>query len=496
MGDVSAAVESGVGRQLQHAILQLCNEHVTYEHTLQVLGVVCVTVDDQPRDVVVKLNNTLKRVDAAVTGDADVDRRVGLVRGAAPTSWPRGGDATPASSCSAAAAAVSTASCGDPPQSRQVRATTTPSSEAAATAASNLRKCHGRKQSNPVRVKPVTEDDNDDDNDDDDDDYEYSTATDYPASGVLMIAPAEPSAGDDDHVTVTSRSSSPPRLLRPVVDEQLLPRRVGRRHAGTPSSDDAGSARALLTGKDDRSQDVVSRRCTSRTALSASTPEPSAYRPSDCVVTGKLRRDSASDVQDSALNFSTRTSKHSAAGISPDCSARNGGVQIKEEMPAHHPPLPLTYGLDLGGGGGTFEMSRSLSVAAALSQYVDDPAILQSLTSYDQQQRLALYTSLMTAAAVSGVPPAAPAEDDRAPASMSLQNGARCRDGGGSDVDLGRPALVMPGYAAMSTAGPLAADGTLNMHRLPSAMRRRNRFDHHPLHHTHQPPMKVHVLGS
>jgi len=36
MGDVSVT-ESAVTRQLQHAILQLCNEHVTYEHTLQVL---------------------------------------------------------------------------------------------------------------------------------------------------------------------------------------------------------------------------------------------------------------------------------------------------------------------------------------------------------------------------------------------------------------------------------------------------------------------------
>jgi len=40
MGDVSVT-ESAVTRQLQHAILQLCNEHVTYEHTLQVTEATC-----------------------------------------------------------------------------------------------------------------------------------------------------------------------------------------------------------------------------------------------------------------------------------------------------------------------------------------------------------------------------------------------------------------------------------------------------------------------
>jgi len=100
--------------------------------------------------------------------------------------------------------------------------------------------------------------------------------------------------------------------------------------------------------------------------------------------------------------------------------------------------------------------------------------MLQSLTSYDQQ-RLALYTSLVTAAAASGVPP-----DGEQTPPMSLLNGAE-RDGGAS---LDRP-LAMSSYAM---SGQLVGD-TLTMHRLP-AIRRRERFDR-GLHHSHQPPMKV-----
>jgi hypothetical protein len=51
-----------VARLLQHAILQLCNEHVAYNNKLQILGVLCLTVDDEQHDIVVKVNNTLKRV--------------------------------------------------------------------------------------------------------------------------------------------------------------------------------------------------------------------------------------------------------------------------------------------------------------------------------------------------------------------------------------------------------------------------------------------------
>ena len=44
---------------LQDAILQLCVERVQYTHKLHVLGVVCVTADDDdPQEVVIKMNET------------------------------------------------------------------------------------------------------------------------------------------------------------------------------------------------------------------------------------------------------------------------------------------------------------------------------------------------------------------------------------------------------------------------------------------------------
>ena len=51
-----------VTRILQHSILQLCNEHVGYTNKLQILGVLCMTIDDEQHELVVKVNNTLKRV--------------------------------------------------------------------------------------------------------------------------------------------------------------------------------------------------------------------------------------------------------------------------------------------------------------------------------------------------------------------------------------------------------------------------------------------------
>ena len=54
--------DKGISRLLQHSILQLCNEHIGYSHKLQILGVLCMTVDDEQQELVVKVNNTLKRV--------------------------------------------------------------------------------------------------------------------------------------------------------------------------------------------------------------------------------------------------------------------------------------------------------------------------------------------------------------------------------------------------------------------------------------------------
>jgi len=481
MGDVSV-VETAVTRQLQHAILQLCNEHVSYEHTLQVLGVVCVIVDDQPRDLVVKLNNTLKRVDAAVPPASD-DRRVGTVRTSAPALWPRV-DATAACSSSTATGS-STAGYGDPPPDRRGSTACTEAGPVATVIGnSSLRKCHGRKQSNPVKVKTVMDDD--DEEELDNDDLDYSTS-DYRAGGVLLIAPAEPSASEDDPSVVTSPPSSP-RLLRSIggqhrdIDEELPQR--GRRHVETPTPgiSESSAVRTLLSGlteNNDSADDVLHRSCTDVT------PDLTEYRPSDSVA-DKLRQDRASvDVQEAALNFSTRTLDQAAdSDTSPSAAAASNipDVKIKDEV--QHPALPISYGLELGGGhGGRFDMSRSMSVAAAaaaFSQYVDDPNMLQSLTSYDQQ-RLALYTSLVTAAAASAVPPVSCDNEQARP--VSLLNGAGPDGADLPSSTLDRP-LAMSSYVMSGRLG----DG-LTMHRLP-AIRRRERFDR-GLHHAHQPPMKV-----
>ena len=57
-----STLNKSITRLLQHSILQLCNEHIGYTHKLQILGVLCMTVDDEQQELVVKVNNTLKRV--------------------------------------------------------------------------------------------------------------------------------------------------------------------------------------------------------------------------------------------------------------------------------------------------------------------------------------------------------------------------------------------------------------------------------------------------
>lgn len=61
----NSTMNKSITRLLQHSILQLCNEHIGYTHKLQILGVLCMTVDDEQQELVVKVNNTLKRVGPA-----------------------------------------------------------------------------------------------------------------------------------------------------------------------------------------------------------------------------------------------------------------------------------------------------------------------------------------------------------------------------------------------------------------------------------------------
>lgn len=43
--------------QLQQHILKLCNEKVSYIDKLQILGVVCLSIDDVPHEVIIKVCN-------------------------------------------------------------------------------------------------------------------------------------------------------------------------------------------------------------------------------------------------------------------------------------------------------------------------------------------------------------------------------------------------------------------------------------------------------
>ena len=51
-----------ISRTMQHSILKLCNQYVKYDSTIQVLGVISITVDSCPQEITIKVNNTLKKL--------------------------------------------------------------------------------------------------------------------------------------------------------------------------------------------------------------------------------------------------------------------------------------------------------------------------------------------------------------------------------------------------------------------------------------------------
>lgn len=134
-----------VTRVLQHSILQLCNEHISYNHTLQVLGVLCLTIDDKQQELVVKVNNTLKRVNPVTPpkdplpfpppnvprADPDQCFSAAEVPLMYESSCPNGAFSSPGKSCERRKHGNQGLSSG------------------------SGRKGHGRKQTNPVRVKHV-----------------------------------------------------------------------------------------------------------------------------------------------------------------------------------------------------------------------------------------------------------------------------------------------------------------------------------------------------
>ena len=57
-----AAEPSSTMTDLKRAILNLCNEYIGFSNKLQIVGILCMTVDDEQHELVLKINNTLMRV--------------------------------------------------------------------------------------------------------------------------------------------------------------------------------------------------------------------------------------------------------------------------------------------------------------------------------------------------------------------------------------------------------------------------------------------------
>ncbi len=144
-------MSKSVTRLLQHSILQLCNEHIGYTHKLQILGVLCMTVDDEQQELVVKVNNTLKRVNPAAPKESSPSPLV---------HYPQTNATTP----HAVPVTVPLTVHDDiePSDTLQNGSSSSP------VPPTSGRKSHGRKGTNPVKVEHVY-DDREPQSDDDED---------------------------------------------------------------------------------------------------------------------------------------------------------------------------------------------------------------------------------------------------------------------------------------------------------------------------------------
>ena len=55
------AYRENIAKVLHHSILQLFNDQVTYKSDLQILGVLCLTIDHEEQEILIKVNNTLRK---------------------------------------------------------------------------------------------------------------------------------------------------------------------------------------------------------------------------------------------------------------------------------------------------------------------------------------------------------------------------------------------------------------------------------------------------
>ncbi len=199
MGSSERSLSKSVTRILQHSILQLCNEHIGYSHKLQILGVLCMTVDDEQQELVVKVNNTLKRVNpAASAGNDAVPPPPVLAPAVAPVAplassgtYPQGPD-----SMENMFSLPRTASPSQMLPSNRNPDLSPQGSPAEMAGVGGGRKSHGRKRMNPVKIQQVYDEGDLVSSDDDDDDQ-----------NVLTVIPTDPE-GRYDPVQAASRNSS------------------------------------------------------------------------------------------------------------------------------------------------------------------------------------------------------------------------------------------------------------------------------------------------
>lgn len=539
----SSSSSSSVTRVLQHAILQLCNEHVGYDHTLQVLGVLCVTVDDRPEEIVVKVNNTLKRVDAVSAAAAPeytgvrvsttslVAARGGSVAAAG------GSDSVTCSSTGGAGTSVPGLSLSEPAPSGthcvigslladaggsrgnspsvDVRMTIRDSPQLSAeslsavvsgSSAAGGRRCHGRKQSNPVKVKNfAVQDDNE---------AQVSPMAGEESSPLRsgeafcsgsvdehLMSSAERSGGGDKNQMEIGQASGQ-RMLgskRTCGDAFGSAAASGRlranRHDSAPAS--SMTVRALLTNLQarnaaDRVQSGALASPVSATGREMS-PDETIRRTPIIVAPVERKDDQRDDIsqqqqQDTALNFSmnaldggSRSATNTPRSSEREEHAKNdprfglNGVKVKEEY--HTAFQQQAYNVDYllnaaAAGGNAYDLSQ---LVANYGSLLGENQFL-SMSGFDPHHLALVYGSLAAAGGCSSLS----ALGCQSPLNSAAQRPNAASDAG--NVESGDVRQASGGETPRRYAVTNRLNNGLTMHfsRTHPAIRRRNRFARHP----------------
>ena len=225
-----------ITRLLQHSILQLCNEHIGYSHKLQILGVLCMTVDDEQQELVVKVNNTLKRVAPVTPKDGAQLHATGMPPGVQTQTIPQqvhahhqmnsgtGSDHSVNTSNHTGGAAAAT--------TKDDSLLNTGASPSPSPVPLNMtgRRSHGRKGTNPVKVEQVYEEDQVE-SDEEDEDVEALTVIPQAPEVSMDLSSGSPSPTLTTQAassSTSSSSSSRPRTLGPSGSAKRKPSHLFR----------------------------------------------------------------------------------------------------------------------------------------------------------------------------------------------------------------------------------------------------------------------------